>query len=205
MIANSRRVDRAMRLAQRSLMLGRVDRVTFHEDGVTPESDTDHSIMLALVAADCAPDRLNVGLIMAYAVVHDFVEAYVGDTNTFGITLQQAADKLRREQTAIQQIEDEFPGVVSTMIREYEAQQVAEARWVRVMDKVVVKLSHVLNGCVAIRAMGHTLADLRERHRCQLAELTEQYPDMPEGLDLLRIAMARAEAAWPSDDPKESP
>jgi hypothetical protein len=46
-----------------------------------PESDTDHTVMLALIACALAPivdARLDVGLVAQYALVHDLVEAYAG-------------------------------------------------------------------------------------------------------------------------------
>ena len=36
-------LDRALVLARIALAFGRVERATFHEDGVRPETDTDHT------------------------------------------------------------------------------------------------------------------------------------------------------------------
>ena len=68
-----------------SLAFGRVERATRHEDGTTPESDTDHTVMLGLIGCSLAPlvcADLDLGLIAQYALVHDVVEVHAGDTNT---------------------------------------------------------------------------------------------------------------------------
>ena len=64
------------RLAHYALALGRVNRATAHEDGVRPETDTDHTVMLALVAPELAYQVGGVFQIYrvgAFAVVHDLV------------------------------------------------------------------------------------------------------------------------------------
>lgn len=42
-------VDKVLDLAKLSLLFAKTNRAVFHEDGVTPESDTDHTFMLALI------------------------------------------------------------------------------------------------------------------------------------------------------------
>ena len=69
-------IARATAIAQLALRFARVERVTRHEDGVRPETDTDHSIMLALVACDLAPEGLSRPRVAEFSVVHDLVEAY---------------------------------------------------------------------------------------------------------------------------------
>ena len=75
--------DAVIALGRLALRFGRVDRITYHDDGVTAESDTDHTVMLGLIACAFAaahlPD-LDVGLIAEFAPVHDLVEVYAGDT-----------------------------------------------------------------------------------------------------------------------------
>ena len=67
----------ALSLAKLLLQFGRTNRITYHEDGVTPESDTDHTVMLGVMAcafaARYAP-HLNNGKIAQFAFIHDLVE-----------------------------------------------------------------------------------------------------------------------------------
>lgn len=194
-------------LARLALAFGRVNRATFHPDGVTPESDTDHTVMLALIApalaASLRPD-LRPDLVCAFAVVHDLVEVKTGDTNTIGITAEGRAAKAAREAAALVELRKElaaFPWIVGTLDR-YEAQVEPEARWVRYIDKVLPKLTHAQNGCVAARSLARRLGEplrhaLARVHEAQRDELAQKYPEFPEADAVLRYAMDAAEAACP--------
>ena len=63
-------------IAELALDLGEVDRATRHADGVTPETDTTHSLMLALVAYSLAPLHMELDreLVLRLALVHDLDE-----------------------------------------------------------------------------------------------------------------------------------
>ncbi len=51
-------VDAVVDLGRMALAFGRIDRITFYEDGGTPESDSDHTVMLGLVACAFAARHL---------------------------------------------------------------------------------------------------------------------------------------------------
>ncbi len=42
--------DSMVGLARLSLTFGQDNRITYHPDGKTPESDTDHTVMLGIIA-----------------------------------------------------------------------------------------------------------------------------------------------------------
>ena len=193
-------LTRAANIARLALLFSRVERVTRHEDGVRPETDADHTVMLALVACDLAPIPLDRGRILEFAVIHDLVEVYAGDVQTLTINAIGRADKEAREHAAFLRIYEEF-GAESWIVRtlgDYEAQIEEEARYVRLMDKVVPKLTHLFNGCVAARALTDH-AGFVASHEAQHRKLTAEYGgDWWAGpvLDLLRDAMTASEAAW---------
>lgn len=87
----------AFRLARISLAFGRVERLTRHEDGIRPETDTDHTVMLGLVACELAPTSLDRAAVAAYALVHDLLEVYAGDTQTLIVSENSLATKKSRE------------------------------------------------------------------------------------------------------------
>lgn len=186
----------AIALAALVLRLGRVDRITFHPDGRYPESDTDHTVMLALVAGEYAPDRLDRGLVLAFALVHDLVEADAGDTPTLvALTAEQRAEKGAREAAALQRMRVEIgpdSWVVRT-IEAYERQDTPEAQWVHAFDKCMPKLTHALNGGVAIRRQGVTLEATRERVRAQIEQIAD---DLPEAAVFAYDAWALVEQNW---------
>lgn len=143
-------------LAELALAFGRIDRTCVtHPDG-TPESDTDHSIMLAWVAPSLADiinrrvgyQRHNTMRVAAYAAVHDAVEVYAGDTPTIQITVAELDAKAEREAVASKRLQVQFRHRLpwfASMVRAYEAQADLDARLVRSIDKLAVKAVHALN------------------------------------------------------------
>lgn len=195
-------IDAVVDLAVLALQFGRVDRVTYHEDGTTPESDTDHTVMLGLVAcavAERVNDRrmrtsyplLRLGLVAQFALVHDLVEALCGDTNTLRISDASRADKAQREHAALEELHRRFaalPWIAATIDR-YETLVDPEARFVKVLDKVLPKLTHALNGGAALREHGVDLAGLGQVNGSQREKIGRSYgADQPEAMALLYAA-----------------
>lgn len=168
-------------LAALALQFGRTNRITYHEDGVTPESDTDHTVMLGLCACAFAEQfapHLDRGLIAQFAIVHDLAEALCGDTNTLRIDQAGRDEKEQREQTARQEIRRRFsvllPWVCETLDR-YERLEDPEARFIKVLDKVLPKITHALNGGAALREHGIDLAKLAEVNGSQREAIARSY------------------------------
>lgn len=195
----------AQALADLALALGDVHRATLTPDG-RPESDTTHTCMVGLVAVGLAHHAdvpLNLGLVAMYALVHDLVEAYAGDTNTAqGLTDQQAADKAAREAAALARLRLDLAAtpVLVDLIDSYERQLAPEARWVRYLDKVAPKLTHRRNGCAAVRRLGMGLGDVQRSHHLQGDALRRCYPDLPTAGRLFDAAAAACEAAYLEHD-----
>lgn len=193
---------KAFTLAELALAFGRVNRATLHEDGTRPETDTDHTVMLGLVGCELAPPDLDRLKIAAYALVHDLVEVHAGDTQTLGASAAVLEDKAAREERARERLKAQLGGTASWVWRtleEYEAQKVPEARYVRLMDKVLPKLTHVANGCAAAKRL-MTFDAFVKAHEAQLASLRAQYPEFPAVLTLLEEAMLYSEKCWGEDD-----
>ena len=148
---DDRTVDAVVEAGKLALLFGRTERVTKHEDGRI-ETDTDHTVMLGLIACALASKyepTLDLGKIAQYALVHDLVEAYAGDTDTFivGHTTVHN-EKEAREEAALARIEKEFadslPWIPET-IREYESLATPEARFIKTLDKSMPKITHLAN------------------------------------------------------------
>lgn len=187
---------RAEAIASIVLRLGRTNRITLHPDATMPESVTDHTVMLAIVAAELAPPRLDRGNVLAFAVVHDLVEAYAGDTPTLvALGPEARAAKDAREAAALDRIRGEVhpDSWVVRMIEAYERQDTIEARWVHALDKCCPKLVHVLDGGASVRAQGVGLDHVRERVAGQLAAIGD---DLPEARLLGEALLRDVEAAW---------
>jgi putative hydrolase of HD superfamily len=191
-------LNRALAFARLALAFGRVRRATAHEDGTTPETDTDHTVMLGLLACDIARAMgLDVGLVAQMALVHDVAEVYAGDAQTLVIDAAGRAAKALREAAAEARLRREF-GASSWLcatLTAYEAQATPEARFVRVLDKLLPKLTAILNGGAAAARLTD-LAGVRRAQAAQLAQLAAQYPDMADVLTLMRESMDAVAAAW---------
>ncbi len=188
-------VDSIVDLARLALQFGRTNRITYHEDGKTFESDTDHTVMLGLVACAFAErinlirsPALNLGLVSQFTIVHDLVEAICGDTNTLQISSDARQSKDLREHAALEQIRERFvrlPWIAATIDR-YEKLDTPEARFVKVLDKVLPKLTHFLNGGVALREHGVDLTLIATVNGSQREAIVRTYgADQPEALALL--------------------
>lgn len=196
-------------LSRLALRFGQVHRVTLDAQG-RRESDTTHTVMLALLAgALCEHEAvpLDCEAVVALALVHDLAEAYAGDVSTVrALSLAEANAKAAREEDALARIRAElaaFPWIVA-MIDRYEAQACPESRWVRYLDKITPKLTHRDNGCAVPKAAGMTLAELRKRHAYQGAELAAMYPAFTFARELFEAASADAESQWPTTPTKRT-
>lgn len=177
-------------LGRLSLAFGRVNRITYHEDGTTLESDTDHTVMLGLVGCAFAArhlPRLDIGLVAQFALVHDLVEVYAGDTPTLRITDDEREAKQQREIAAYHRIAQQFGATlpwVPRLIDRYEYRRDPEARYIKAMDKLLPKITHILNGCATLREQSISRDELVARFADQLVELETYAADFPPLIDL---------------------
>ena len=173
-------ITKTIDLSRMLLAFGLIERVTHHEDGITKESDTTHTVMLGVMACAFASDHaphLDLGKIAQFALVHDLVEVYAGDTNTFAKEVHHS-DKETREKDALLKIQTEFqdtyPWIAQT-IQEYETLSSPEARFVKVFDKILPKMSHLINGGVTVHKLGHNSETLKTWLATQLAKIESTY------------------------------
>lgn len=179
------------------LKFAKVNRVTFHEDGQTPESDTDHTVMLSVSACALAErlykDTLDIGLVAQFAVVHDLVEAHVGDTDSFGISQEGRDAKEARENQARTLIKNKFDAVypwIGTMIERYDSLDTKEARFVKTVDKVMPKITHILNSGAYFKKRGMTEDEMWRNYTTVVVTAEEKYgAEFKELTDLMRGLM----------------
>lgn len=164
-----------------SLRFARTNRATFHEDGITPESDTDHTVMLGLCACAIAHSyapHLDIGKIAQFTFVHDLVEAYAGDTPSLGISPDAKKKKDEIKALALLRIEKEFnesfPWIVKT-IHEYESLETEEAKFIKTLDKIMPKITQILNKGKQFAGTDFTHEKLHEIHSNQINEMSMSY------------------------------
>lgn len=187
--------EKLLELADLTLRFGLVERTTHHTDCATRETDTTHTVMLGLVAcafADRFAPHLNRGRVAEFALVHDLVEVYAGDTNTLSASDVDRTDKARREAEALERIVREYEGSypwIGKTLEEYESLAEPEARFVKVMDKVLPKFVHILNGGHTVRTLGETRASVHAFHERQRCSVPASYgADQPEAFSLLELS-----------------
>lgn len=179
-------VDEIINLTRLTLLFGRTPRATFHEDGKRVETDTDHTVMLSLIATGLAQKyypQLDLGLIAQFAMVHDLVEAYAGDTPTLKITKSGKLNKQQREEAAMKRLEDEFSDsfpIITELLSRYEAHVEPEARFVKAVDKIIPKATHILNKGATLRAQGIKEHEARDTYKQQGEDMLTYAKDFPE-------------------------
>jgi 5'-deoxynucleotidase YfbR-like HD superfamily hydrolase len=106
------------------------------------ENDAEHSFLLATLGCAIAQQMdssLDLGKISQYALVHDLVEAYAGDTPIWA-SPEEHASKAEREEEALKRIENRFgkrfPWIDQT-IKKYELLDEPESCFVYALDKII--------------------------------------------------------------------
>lgn len=131
------------------MQFAKINRATYLDTNDTPESDTDHTVMLAIIACAVAASyepTLDIGKVAQFAIIHDLVEVYAGDVNTIDFENIDHEAKESAETAALQRIATEFgesfPWIHETIIA-YERLDTAEARFVKTLDKAMPTLTHL--------------------------------------------------------------
>ncbi len=106
------------------------------------ENDVEHSYLLAMTAwylIDALGMTLDIGKTLRYALAHDLVEVYAGDTYAYTKNEALKASKHERERKAQMRIEKEFPEfpTLHDAIGAYEEKQDEEARFIYALDKLI--------------------------------------------------------------------
>jgi putative hydrolase of HD superfamily len=167
-------------LGQLALQFGRVERLTRHEDGIRLETDTDHTVALGLIACSLANryyPQLDLGVLAQLSLVHDLPEVYAGDTPTLVISNREREAKHGREEAAKDRLWQELGTKLPwlpIMIDVYEWRGSAEARFVYCLDKLLPKVTHLLNRGAVLKDEGMNREDMQLTYKKQ-AEVLEPY------------------------------
>ena len=157
---------------------------TVHQDGRN-ENVAEHSLMLVKVAVALAEEyypNLDSGKVAIYASLHDDVEAYVGDTPTDQIAKHNPEVKKQREARALNQLGAEFGRISQSYVNHvkiYEEQKEPEARFVRIVDKIMTELIHFPNEGAVLKEH-YTASTAAKANEDQLQHFLNEYPDFPE-------------------------
>ena len=163
-------------LEQFMTLVHRVERVKrfVHRPGEREPSNTaEHTFELAMLcwyimsAEKLALDQEKVIL---YALAHDVIEAYAGDTPAFDAEGQKT--KAEREHAAFTRIKAEFTNFpeLALMIEAYESKNDEEAKFVYAVDKLIDPLGVSLETVLTHwKEKGVTYTDLRTYKDAKIA------------------------------------
>jgi 5'-deoxynucleotidase YfbR-like HD superfamily hydrolase len=113
------------------------------------ENDVEHSWSVALLACSLAPEidkTLDIGKIAQFAIVHDIVEIFAGDTSPWDDDGVRTS-KEKREEEALQLVGKQFSAFpwIHQTIQDYESKNSNEAKYVWAVDKVIILLLRYLD------------------------------------------------------------
>lgn len=120
----------------------RVERVVHVPQKERMENDVEHSYLLAMLGwylVETLDLPLKRSLVIEYALAHDLVEVYAGDTYIFTKDEEAKRTKRERERAAQLRIQKELPEFESLhhAIERYETQADEESRFVYALDKLI--------------------------------------------------------------------
>ena len=170
------------------LDFSKINRATMSPDGIF-ESDTDHTVMIGILACSVAEKfykDLDLGLVAQFSIIHDLLEVYTGDFDTFKTVSNEELflNKKSLELEAIEKMKTRFgfsyPWIVD-LIERYESLDTKEARFVKTLDKIIPKVTNILNGGMYFRANNLSKAEVAEFKGVQLEKVKNSYgAEFPE-------------------------
>lgn len=176
----------------------RIERVAHAPGLARKENDVEHSYFLAMLCwylCDAYQLPFNKDAVLRYALVHDFVEVYAGDTYFLDADGQKT--KHEREEQARVRIASEFPEFndLNETIKTYEERTDPEAAFVHAADKLIPLIINHIQG-------GHTWKEMGVGHEELFAQKRLKIGDQEHIRELLEQFIAEMEPKWQDYFPK---
>lgn len=113
------------------------------------ETDSEHSYQVAMTAWFLIEQdklKLNKELCLMYALTHDLVEIYAGDTFIFD--KKRVSSQHQREKKALFKIKKRFPHFrsLNKTIEKYETRKDKEGKFIYALDKIIPPIQIYLEG-----------------------------------------------------------
>lgn len=168
-----------------------VERVIRVKNADRWENDMEHSYHLAMLAwyiIDSQQLALDREKVLRYALAHDLVEVYAGDTYLFSEDQAFLDSKLERERLAAERLTKEFPEVpeMHDAIFRYVRKDDPESRFVYALDKIEPIIKLYLDGGRTWKEMHVTLDMAYESKKDKVALSPEIKAYFDEMMVLLR-------------------
>lgn len=134
------------------ITFGKVERMYYFPGTGRKENDQEHSYLLAMTAWYLIQSNklsLNLEKVLTYALAHDIVEIFAGDTYVYTTDTEYLSGKEGREAEAAQKLIQELPqfAQMHESIEGYVKREDPESRFVYALDKILpLLLIHADNG-----------------------------------------------------------
>jgi putative hydrolase of HD superfamily len=164
-------LDRMIQFSQLILQFQDVIRAFYLPRG-HKENDVEHSYHLAMMAwylNSAGELGYNTDRVIKYALLHDLVEAYVGDVHAFDEAGRRGKEE--RERAAILRFEAEFPeaGEMVPIMSAYMSLADKEASYVYALDKLMPMVMIYLDNGRTWREDGLRLEQIHEVQSSKIA------------------------------------
>ncbi len=147
------------------------------------ENDAEHSYQLAMTAwyiINSEKLDLNSDLVIKYALIHDLVEVYAGDTPIEG-DIEWRKSKVAREKAAEVRLNKELPEFpdLTHLLHTYEERKDEESKFVYALDKIMPMLQVYLEGGYSWRVNKLTLQNIidHKADKITLSPIVQKYYD----------------------------
>ena len=149
------------------------------------ENDAEHSYQLAIVAwylISTQGLKLDLGLTLRYALVHDLVEVYAGDTPAVHKGYEEAQKtKREREEKAALRLRKEFEEFpeMHALIDAYELRPDEESKFIYALDKIIPLMNIYLDKGHSWKIHNISLDDIIEnkKNKVLVSEEVKKYFD----------------------------
>ena len=175
----------------------RVERVVHVPGENRYENDVEHSYLLAMTAwyiIDAFGLALDRDTVIRYALTHDLVEVYAGDTYAFTKDVHAHADKVKREEEAQHLLQKNFPEAssVHAHIERYEQHADPESMFVYALDKLMPLIGQYLQDGRSIQLEKLSFSEVVHHKRKKVAAS----PEIADALEQIIALMEKDKARF---------
>lgn len=178
-----------------------IERVMWLKGREHQENDVEHSYQLAMVSwyiVSAYKLPLDINRLIKYALLHDLVEVYAGDTYAFDADPEQHAGKAQREEQALQRLKLEFTEFpeMTEIIEKYETKSDDEAKFVYALDKFLPPLNAYRDNGRTFHKKGVTFEQMMENKLPKVAA----HPEVKKYFDQLVEIFEKEQHLFPKGD-----
>ncbi len=161
------------------------------------ENSAEHSWHLALAILTMKEEfslEIDINRTVKMALVHDICEIGAGDISIYDPDRSMKEEQERAYLRTLSKMPVIFSSEISSLWEEYEAQQTAESRWVKIVDRLLPFMLNMSTEGKAWREQGIKRSQVKEVNQVMATEAPDIYRWLLAQID------AAVENGWLIDD-----